>query len=324
MSDSRRRVLDVLNHKIPDRVPIYEVLIDPPMVEYITGIQGKNSAMLKPEELVPLYQKIGLDGIICGLKFWRPTAYMENQCTPMSSVPRPDPAEVQFYLERADKTARLAHEEGLAVAAYTHGCFDVVYEALGFENFMMLLYDDMDYVQEVCETLFQYHLESVKAALQTEVDWIVIGDDIAFKTGLFIRPEMFLDLWKERESRLVKTVLEAGKKVEFHTDGKLDFILPHLIEMGVSLLNPIEPYSNDIREIKRQYGNQIALRGNLDIAGNLAFGTPQDVYEETRHLVHDLKEGGNWVCSTSHSISKAVVPENYFALVKAVRDFGTY
>ena len=78
MMSGRERVMTVLNHKIPDRVPVYEVLIDPPVVEAMIGVSGKNTAMLEPRQLVDLYCRIGLDCVIASLKFFRPTAFVDG------------------------------------------------------------------------------------------------------------------------------------------------------------------------------------------------------------------------------------------------------
>ena len=94
-------------------------------------------------------------------------------------------------------------------------------------------------------------------------------------------------------------------------------MLPWLIEMGIDCINPVEPYSNDIVALKKQYGDRVAFRGNVDLGGVLATGTPEQVYEETKRLVLAVKDGGNYVCSTSHSLTNAIPTDNYFALVRA-------
>ncbi len=322
--NSRERVLEVLNHRIPDRVPCYEVLIDPPMVEFILGIKDKNSSMLSPREMVDLFCRLGLDAVIAGLKFFRPTDQIAGGRPDPASLIPPTKAEQEAYLERCARIAEYAHQEGMAAAAYNHGTLDVVYEAMGFENFMYALYDDMPYVEELTQKLFDYHYHNTGLALKTGIDFMLIGDDLAYKTGPFFSPDIFLDLWQERESRMIKLVKDAGLPCEYHTDGKFDFALPYLVEMGVDLINPVEPDSNDIYELKRIWGEKIGFRGNMDIGGSLSTGTPDDVYKETCSMVRRLKPGGNYVCSTSHSISRAVIPENYLALVKAVKDCGKY
>ncbi|MHB8963422.1 MAG: uroporphyrinogen decarboxylase family protein [Saccharofermentanales bacterium] len=322
--NGRERVLSVLNHKIPDRVPCYEVLIDPPMVEYILGIQDKNSSMLSPREMVDLYCRLGLDCVIAGLRFFRPTDQIAGGRPDPASLKAPSRDEQEAYLERCARIAEIAHAEGIAAAAYNHGTLDVVYEGMGFENFMYGLYDDYDYVDALTQRLFDYHYQNTELALKTGIDFMLIGDDLAYKSGPFFAPDMFLKLWQERETRMIRLIRDAGFPCEFHSDGKIDFAIPYLIEMGVDLINPIEPDANDIYELKKQWGDKIALRGNVNIGGSLSSGTPDDVYAETRDMVLKLKPGGNYVCSSSHSISKAVIPENYLALVRAVHDYGRY
>jgi len=324
MMSGRERVMTVLNHKIPDRVPVYEVLIDPPVVEAMIGVSGKNTAMLEPRQLVDLYCRIGLDCVIASLKFFRPTAFVDGGKPALDSIPRPTAAERDQWLERCARVAELAHAEGLAAAAYNHGAFDVVYESLGFMNFMLLVHDDYEYLDAYTQLLFDYHFDNTRRALETGIDYMLIGDDITYGSGLFIQPDVFLRLWKDREKAMIDCVKAAGLPCEFHTDGRLEVVLPYLIDLGVDLVNPVEPYCNDIVALKQTFGDRIGFRGNVDIGGNLSSGTPEAVYEETRQLLELCKPGGNYVCSSSHSLTVSVRPENYLALVQAVKDHGGY
>jgi uroporphyrinogen decarboxylase len=324
MTSGRERVLAVLNHRIPDRVPCYEVLIDPPMVEAAIGVKGKNTAQLEPRQLVDLCCRIGLDCAIASLKFFRPTAFVAGGRPPLDTIPRPTAEERDVWLERCARIAEIAHAEGLAAAAYDHGAFDVVYESLGFENFMYLVYDDPEYLDAYTQLLYEHHLDNARRAVRTGIDYLLVGDDIAYGTGLFLSPDLFLPMWKERERALVDVAKRAGMPVEFHTDGKLEPVLPHLIDIGIDLVNPVEPYCNDIVDLKARFGDRIGFRGNVDVGGALTHGSPDEVYEETRRLLEALKPGGNYVCSSSHSITSSVVPENYRALVRAVKDHGGY
>ncbi len=326
MMSGRERVGAVLRHRLPDRVPCYEVLVDPPVVEATLGIAGKNTAMLAPRELVDLALRLGHDAVIASLKFFRPTAFVQaaGGRPDLASIPRPTDAERDSWLERCARVVEIAHAEGLAAAAYDHGAFDVVYESLGFENFMYLVYDDPEYLDAYAELLYGFHADNAKRAIATGIDHLLIGDDIAYGSGLFIAPEHFLPLWQERERALVALAKDAGLPVEFHTDGRLEPVLPWLIDLGVDLVNPVEPYCNDLLDLKRRFGDRIGFRGNVDVGGNLTHGTPEDVYAETRRLVEAAKPGGNYVCSTSHSVTASVRPENYRALVRAVHDHGGY
>jgi uroporphyrinogen-III decarboxylase len=319
---SQQRVLKVLHHEEPDRVPVYEALIDKPIVKQVLGLDVWSWG-LSAKDIVSLHKTLRLDAILLPALSWKPFDTF-NKKLRIAELTEPRKQEVYANLETMDTVAKYAHNEGLAVCGYSHGCFDVAYEGLGFDNFMVLLIEDFDYIDALIQRLYEYHKNLIELMVQTCIDWVQIGDDVAYKNGLFIKRESFLKLWYEREKTLAKVVHDSGKPLEFHTDGNIEAILSELIGMGVDIINPVEPYSNNILELKRKYGRQIGFRGNLDIGGVLAFGTPQQTYEQTRDLVLNLKSGGNFVCSSSHSISPGVKYENYKAMVDAVEEFGWY
>jgi uroporphyrinogen decarboxylase len=97
-----------------------------------------------------------------------------------------------------------------------------------------------------------------------------------------------------------------------------------IMEMDLDVLNPIEPYSMDIYDIKEKYGDRLTLSGNIDIAGPLAFGTPEQVREEVRLHMEKLKPGGRYIMSTNHSVMDDIPPENYRAMLDAGLEFGVY
>ena len=244
--------------RYPTRVPVYEVNIETPFIRMVLGKDVPKSRMLSPRDLVTLSIGLGLDAVLLPMAFWKPREMINTKMEPEELTP-PSQEEVLQSVERCQEVARIAHEEGLAACGYNHGCFDVVYEGLGFNNFMTLLYDDFDYVDRITQYLYEYHLEGVRLLAETDVDFILIGDDIAFKTGLFIRPDMFKKLWYDREKQIIQAAKATGKPVEYHTDGALADVLPWLLEMGIDCINPVEPYSNDIVALKKQYGDKVGV-----------------------------------------------------------------
>jgi uroporphyrinogen decarboxylase len=319
---SRERVVKTLNHEIPDRVPIYEVYIDKRTVDFFIGIKQKSSWDLSVDETVFLSKKIGLDAVMHPLN-WKPRNIMKNKKVDVSCLEYPREM-VERVLGKCRLLVGKAHEEGLAAILYTHGCFDIPYEVLGFENYMLLLYDDYKYIEDVTEFFYRFYKGIILEFIKLRPDAIMIGDDIAYNSGLMIKPDVFLDLWYEREKDLVKTIKDEGIPVEYHTDGNLGSVLQYLIDIGVDFVNPVDTGSNDIFEIKKKYGELIGLRGNIDLSGSLCFGSPEEVYIEAKDKISKLKNGGNYICSSSHSITGSVKPENYLQIIKALNDFGEY
>ena len=101
-------------------------------------------------------------------------------------------------------------------------------------------------------------------------------------------------------------------------------LIPDLLEMGIAALNPIEPYGMDIRQVKKHYGRNLTLIGNMDVGGTLSEGTPDDVRAEARQLIDDVGREGSFVLASCHSITANVKPENFLAMVETAQTYGVY
>ena len=111
----------------------------------------------------------------------------------------------------------------------------------------------------------------------------------------------------------------------FHSCGNITDIFDDIImELGVDAINPIEPYSMNIYDIKEKYGDKITISGNIDVAGPLAIGTPDEVRTEVREHLERLKPGGRYICSSNHSIMNDVKVENYKAMIDTIIEYGQY
>jgi len=101
--------------------------------------------------------------------------------------------------------------------------------------------------------------------------------------------------------------------------------LEMILDSGIDCLDPIDPIAGlDIGEIKQKHGGRVALKGNVDCAHTLTFGTEQEVVEETKQVIGKAARGGGLILSSSNSIHSAVKPGNYLAMWNALRMYGTY
>ena len=80
----------------------------------------------------------------------------------------------------------------------------------------------------------------------------------------------------------------------------------------------------DIGWVKKKYGRNITLLGNIDCANLLTFGSRQEVVEAVKNILRAASPGGGHVFASSNSIHSGVSPETFWAMVGAVREFGTY
>ena len=85
------------------------------------------------------------------------------------------------------------------------------------------------------------------------------ADDVAFRTGLFILPKLFKEIWVPRMARIFKPALDSNVPIIFHSDGKIDEIVDDLIEMGLDCLNPMDPSGIDYAGYKKRFGNRLSF-----------------------------------------------------------------
>jgi uroporphyrinogen decarboxylase len=123
--------------------------------------------------------------------------------------------------------------------------------------------------------------------------------------------------------RLITPAKEHDKLVAMHTDGKIDKVLPILYDIGFSAVHPVQPESNDIFELKKQWAGKLAFVGNIPTP-LLAYGTQEEIEEKVREYCVNLGPGGGYVLSSSTSIMDGIPPENFLVVTQAVHKYGRY
>jgi uroporphyrinogen decarboxylase len=124
----------------------------------------------------------------------------------------------------------------------------------------------------------------------------------------------------------IRSALEINPKVHifYHSDGDIEEIIPDLIEIGVDVLNPIQPECMDPAAIKKKYGDRLALWGTIGIQHTMPFGTPEDVKQEVKERIATAGRGGGFVIAPSHEFEPEVPWENILAFFQAVEEYGKY
>jgi uroporphyrinogen-III decarboxylase len=146
------------------------------------------------------------------------------------------------------------------------------------------------------------------------MEWKIYGEK---ETEKYILRKAFRDMLPEK--------IANREKLRFAMGTGMDDVMDDIVmEMGIDVINPIEPYSMDIFDIKEKYGKSLTISGNIDIAGPLAFGTPEEAKEEVRYKMERLKKGGRYILSTNRSIMDDIPPENYRAMLDAGLEYGVY
>jgi len=317
MSSSENRFVNTLRRISTDRVPIFEHVVDQRFVKHAIGLDQRSLDMAAGP-LADLTEYMHMDVMTLGYR-----SRVEGTRT------REDFASMRLadqtpFLRRVDECLEVGKKRGLGVNVYVHGPFDSTYLSMGYETFFYNLSDDPAFVEAMMDVFTDDAVTMVKALIDRGVTTIEMVDDIAYKNGLFIQPDLFRRLWFGRMERIMEPIHAASTPVFFHSDGDVNHFIDMVCDLGFLGLNPVESLCNDIVAVKKAYGDRLTLMGNLEIGGVLAFGTPDDVRKETRRLLSAMMPGGGYVAMSSNSVANCVVPENYMAMVDTVLEFGYY
>ena len=333
----RERVLAALQRQEPDRVPTFEWIINPGVIEKMTGRRSE----------IEFIRQLDLDGMALGTDMkktpvddrhfkdeWGITrvAYDEYPNPvgfPMSAegdlkaltVPDPD-ADYRF-----DKIRHAMQEFGdeKAIIIRLRDVFSQPRDLLGFENFLMSFYTQPDLVSRLMEISVDYNSRLAKNAHELGGDVIVVGDDIATNKGLLIRPQMYRKMVLPYFTQLIANFKALGFYVIKHTDGDIHAVLDDLVDSGIDCLDPIDPLGGmDIGDIKQRYGSRVCLKGNVDCVSTLVDKTPDEVAREVKECILKASPGGGHIISSSNSIHSGIHPANYRAFLDAVKEYGTY
>jgi len=96
----------------------------------------------------------------------------------------------------------------------------------------------------------------------------------------------------------------------YHSDGYIEPIIQDLIEIGVQILNPIQPECMDPAEIKRKYGDRLVLHGTISVQRTIPFGTVEDVRKEVISRIKECGRNGGLVIAPAHTPQPDMSIEN--------------
>jgi uroporphyrinogen decarboxylase len=158
---------------------------------------------------------------------------------------------------------------------------------------------------------------SKEACRRFPLDWLWTGDDVAGQGSLILSPASWRELVKPALAGIFQVGKRVGLPVAYHCCGALAPIIPDLVEMGLDVLNPIQAGcpGMDPRELKSEFGEQLAFMGGLDTQGVLPFGSEAEVRRHTAELLQIMTAGGGgYILAASHTIPPETPDRNLFAL----------
>ena len=191
---------------------------------------------------------------------------------------------------------------------------------LGTLDFLMACAADLNLLCILLDKVTDYQVQLTEAIMQSGVDGVRFTDDWGMQNALFIDPELWRELFKPRLQKIYDVVKRHNGIVMQHSCGCIEAIMPDLVDLGIDVLDPCQPQSNDIFQWKRQYGKHLCFMGGLDTQTYLSFGQPAEIKAKVKEVLATMSQGGGYIAAPSHTIT--LPPANQQAMIDAIDEFN--
>jgi len=311
--DGRERVWAALRHQETDRVPRFEVWIDALFEE------------LGQSDLAGAYANLGQDGIILpsqtppdsnawrdGVdewgRVWTGGMYTDGVVDSQADLRRYSPplSDVNRHFDpQLARDVRTRYPDHCLFYGTHAGPFTAGYMAMGFARFFTRLCDDPTFVHKLLGQRTEWCIALFQKAIDLGAELIVLGDDVAHRGGPMISPGMWREHLHPYHCRIVD---ELDVPVIWHSDGNVESLLPMAIEAGFVGVHGLEPAAGiDLARVKREYGQDLVLVGNVDV--NVLCGDDLDaVRQEVDRCIEQGAPGGGYMIATCNSIFEGMNP----------------
>jgi len=338
MISSKDRVLTVLDNKIPDRIPVTN-RFTPEIESDLKKILGLPSSvdnfelevqlghdMLCTKEIGivnaytlessrPIGEGLYIDdfGIIKKKVNYNGGSYIEIVKNPLAdldkfssyALPNPDNQELLLKQYSEYQTAiRNFGKSHAIVGGVTCTILEGVEMLRGISRMMVDFIENQEFIEALMDKLVDYHLKIGKKLIELGVDIIYIGDDAGMQTGMLIDPDQWRKLLKPRYDYLFREWKKINGNIyfAFHSDGYVEPIVGDLVEIGLDILNPVQPNTMDDNWLKKQFGDKLTFWGGINVQKTIPFGTPKEVIDEVRDRINVFGPGGGYIISPSHNV----------------------
>ncbi len=219
---------------------------------------------------------------------------------------------------------KLKESDAVVFASMGATIFELSWVLRSMEELLIDMLERPHMANTLLDIVLEKKLEFLERYISAGVDGIQLGDDVGAQQNMILSPSMWREYLKPRLKKIITRAKEQNPDIliEYHSDGNIEPIIPELIEVGVEILNPVQPECMNPEEIKRLYGDRLSFRGCIGTQTVMPFGTPDEVKKTCEKLIETVGAGGGLILSPSHVLEPEVPWENIEAFIETVRSFN--
>jgi uroporphyrinogen decarboxylase len=193
----------------------------------------------------------------------------------------------------------------------------------GMENALMDLIINPEWVHFLSKRFMDFYKEDYTRAYKAsggKIDIFLVISDLGGQIGPIISLDMFNDFIAPYLKELTDHIHNLGAYIMFHSCGMIFPFIERFIEIGIDILDPIQPINEDMKpeNLAGRFENRICFHGGIDIQNLLPYGTPEDVKKEVRRYSAIFEKTGGYICCPAHLFQPDIPVENIFAFYSAL------
>lgn len=215
--------------------------------------------------------------------------------------------------------------KNLAVVAHMEmTLFEPAWQIRGFEELMMDFHDRPEFAECLLDRITAGSIFRARTYAQAGADIIRTGDDVGMEDRLMMSPALWRKFLKPRLAKVFRAAKQANPDVLifYHSDGNVVDLIDDLIEIGMDVLNPVQPECMDVGALKTRFGRRLSFWGTIGLQRALPFGKPEDVQAEVRQRIEQAASGGGLVLAPTHVVAPEVPLENLAAMFRAAVEYS--
>ncbi len=243
----------------------------------------------------------------------------------LESYPWPDPMPAYRH-EHLEAAVAELHEQGKYVTGFVGHIWENAWQVTSMPKLMLQFLEEPDQAEYLLDRITANNLFVAKRFAEAGVDCVMTGDDVGMQDRLMMSPATWRQWFRPRWGKIYAAVKEINPEIQiwYHSDGMIEPIIAELIEMGLDILNPVQPECMDQGKIKEQYGDRLAFWGCVGTQTTMPFGTAAEVKAAIKHLIETVGRGGGLFLAPTHVLEPDVPTENILAFFEAVEEYGEY
>ncbi len=310
---SRERVIEVIEHRCPDRVPVY-AWVKANLGDQITARFGSVEAFEDHYEFdfahlfggPPCYAEGALAAFKAEGRLPTPDELLE--------LPMTDPDDAEAYAAVREGVRHHQEERGRFVYVQTPGIFEPNNGQFGIENHLLYLALYEDDLHRVYRRQAEWNKRFAMNCLDLGVDMIHVSDDWGSQSSLLFSPDTWQRLIRPYHQITCDAVKQRGAYLSLHCDGNFRAVLDGVLGLGYDVVHPFQESAGmNLTEFREHYRDRLSVMGGLCIQTTLGFGKRDFLEREIRRVLGMFRDGGLLYCTSHFVQDHCTIDELVFA-----------